>query len=80
MLIYVGANDDPLSATYRYAQVLTSEESLNGKDKIGPVIDALVQMGKTTRRVMLGRRGMGSTQDRSTGSMVRATMPTLFQP
>jgi hypothetical protein len=45
-LVYVGAQDDPYDATFRYTVVQAGQESLDGKDKIGPVVTSLAQMGR----------------------------------
>ncbi len=46
MLMYVGANDDPIDVTYRYSQVLISTVSPNGKDKVAPLVTGLAKMGQ----------------------------------
>lgn len=50
MLMSVGANDSPFQATYRYPEVLASEESLNSKNKIDPLINSLARAGESYPR------------------------------
>ena len=44
LMMYLGANDNPVDATYRYNYVVTSEETPRGK--IGVLINSLIQMGQ----------------------------------
>ena len=44
MMMYVGANDNPVDATYRYNYVLTSEESPKGK--VDSVVTGLIRTGQ----------------------------------
>ena len=46
VLVYVGPQDVPGNATYRYPQMQPYEETLSGKEKIGAVVTSLVQMGR----------------------------------
>ncbi len=44
MMMYVGANDNPVDATYRYNEVITSEVSPAGP--VGSVVAALIRTGR----------------------------------
>ena len=45
MIMFIGANDNPVNVTYRYPEVLADEESPNGKHKISALVSSLVRMG-----------------------------------
>jgi hypothetical protein len=46
MLVYVGPEDVPGNATYRYPQMQPYEEPLSGKESINSVVTSLIQMGR----------------------------------